>query len=74
MDPDYFTGIGVTYTKVLDGVNIGVGIATTSMRNGGKILQKDLQSFHLSEQFQYPQHILWDRHSQKLLVENQIQY
>ena len=30
VDPDYFTGIGVTYTKVLDGVNIGVGIATTS--------------------------------------------
>ena len=30
VDPDYFTGIGVTYTKILDGVNIGVGIATTS--------------------------------------------
>jgi len=30
VDPDYFTGIGVTYNRVLDGVDIGVGIATTS--------------------------------------------
>ena len=30
VDPDYFIGLGVTYTKVLDGVDIGVGIATTS--------------------------------------------
>lgn len=30
VDPDYFIGIGVTYNKVLDGVDIGVGIATTS--------------------------------------------
>ena len=30
VDPDYFTGIGVTYNKVIDGVDIGVGIATTS--------------------------------------------
>lgn len=30
VDPDYFIGIGVTYNKVIDGVDIGVGIATTS--------------------------------------------
>jgi len=30
VDPDYFTGIGVTYNKVVDSVDIGVGIATTS--------------------------------------------
>ena len=30
VDPDYFVGLGVTYNKVIDGVDIGVGIATTS--------------------------------------------
>ena len=30
VDPDYFIGIGATYTKIVDGVNLGVGIATVS--------------------------------------------
>ena len=30
VDPDYFVGLGLTYTKVIDSVDIGVGIATTS--------------------------------------------
>ena len=30
VDPDYFVGLGVTYNKVIDSVDIGVGIATTS--------------------------------------------
>lgn len=32
VDPDYFTSRGLTYNKVVDGVNIGVGIATVSAR------------------------------------------
>ena len=32
VDPDYFTNIGVTYNKVVDGIDVGVGIATTSAR------------------------------------------
>ena len=30
VDPDYFTSRGLTYTKVVDGVSLGVGIATTA--------------------------------------------
>lgn len=30
VDPDYFTTRNLTYTKIVDGVNLGVGIATTS--------------------------------------------
>jgi hypothetical protein len=30
VDPDYFTTRGLTYTKIVDGVNVGVGIATAS--------------------------------------------
>ena len=32
VDSDYFTNIGVTYNKVVDGIDVGVGIATTSAR------------------------------------------
>ena len=32
VDPDYFVGLGVTYNKVIDGVDIGVGIATTAAK------------------------------------------
>jgi hypothetical protein len=30
VDPDYFNIRGLTYTKIVDGVNVGVGIATAS--------------------------------------------
>ena len=30
VDPDYFTIRGLTYTKIVDGVNVGVGIVTAS--------------------------------------------
>ena len=30
VDPDYFNTRGLTYTKIVDGVNVGVGIATAS--------------------------------------------
>ena len=30
VDPDYFTSRGLTYTKIVDGVNLGVGIVTTA--------------------------------------------
>lgn len=33
VDPEYFTTNNLTYTKVVDGVNLGVGIATTAARN-----------------------------------------
>lgn len=32
VDPEYFETNGYTYTKVVDGVNLGVGIATTAAR------------------------------------------
>ena len=33
VDPDYFTTNNHTYTKIIDGVNLGVGIATVAARN-----------------------------------------
>jgi len=30
VDPEYFNSRGLTYTKIVDGVNLGVGIATTA--------------------------------------------
>lgn len=33
IDPDYFTTNNHTYTKIVDGVNLGVGIATVAARN-----------------------------------------
>jgi len=32
VDPDYFTDNNLTYTKIIDGVNFGVGIASTAAR------------------------------------------
>jgi hypothetical protein len=33
VDPEYFQTNNLTYTKIVDGVNLGVGIATTSAHN-----------------------------------------
>ena len=33
IDPDYFNNNNLTYTKIVDGVNLGVGIASTAARN-----------------------------------------
>ena len=33
VDPDYFINNNLTYTKVVDGVNLGVGIASTAARD-----------------------------------------
>lgn len=33
VDPNYFNSRNLTYTKILDGVNLGVGIATTAAHN-----------------------------------------
>ena len=33
VDPDYFTDNNYTYTKIVDGVNLGVGIASTAARS-----------------------------------------
>lgn len=33
VDPDFFDSRNLTYTKVVDGVNLGVGIATTAAHN-----------------------------------------
>lgn len=45
VDPNYFISNGLTYAKVIDGVNIGVGIASTAAREWWSNSSKRSSSF-----------------------------
>lgn len=45
IDPDYFISNGLTYTKIIDGVDIGVGIATTAASEWWSTSSKRSSSF-----------------------------